>query len=362
MNGRFKTFSVAIFAATISLSAPLFVQPASACSFHTYLPERTMVDYLTQSADVLLARPHPTDPFYYAPIEILKGNASGAPINLLVNSQMRVKLAANADDTVLFARDEGGTWVTVAYVTPSYRKLIDRVLASAPGWAQGYGSERFEIMSGLLNHPNPTFQRLALQEMDQAPYDMLVGLEGPINTDALLKDLWKPQTYMFQPISVLLLGLSDTEEAREEVYEFVERTTKWPWATNLGPYATALIELDGVAGVERLEKLFLAKSRQPLDNLEQVIEALAIQNGVADSDVRTAITEALSRFIAVRPQGGGAVARQFSIRSDWSQGEVLEELLRNHRADLSSDVLPIAVYVAQARGAKGNGQQSKNEG
>ena len=106
-----------------------------------------------------------------------------------------------------------------------------------------------------------------------------------------------------------------------------------------------------MAGVDFLEAHYLANPRQPLANLEQVVEALAIQHGAAPPEVRTQIAGALKRFVNARPEGAPLVARQFVTRQDWSQAPLLAQIMEEDWLTSAPDLLAVAIYVAQARGA-----------
>ena len=50
-----------------------------ACVICVPYPEKTAVDFLIDSATVILAREHPDKPFSYAPVEVLKGHKVAQP-------------------------------------------------------------------------------------------------------------------------------------------------------------------------------------------------------------------------------------------------------------------------------------------
>ncbi|MFD3191940.1 hypothetical protein ACFMPD_16985 [Sedimentitalea sp. HM32M-2] len=267
---------------------------------------------------------------------MLRGTAQEPELGFLVDSVSRQKLASHPDEAVLFARGADGAWTRVAYVDTAFREIMERVIAESPSWGAGVDPARFAIAAELHDHPDPKLHKLALRELDQAPYALLRDLDLRLPPDVLLRDFRTPQEYPYQPIRVLLLGLDDTEAARAAVRGFAERAAGSAWARNLGAYATAPIEQDGAEGVALLEERFLADPRQPLDKLELMVEALAIQNGVGSPDLRDRISAAL-------------VARQLFSYQDWSQAAPLAELMHERRIASSADLMAVAIYVAQAR-------------
>lgn len=337
-------------AALAGLLALMPVQAAQACAFHTDLPELSVADWLVDGPEVVLARPDPDNPYAFRLTEVIHSAGTPPEIDLLVSSELRRKLAMRPADEVLLANDGYG-WRIVKYVDARFRPILRAVLAQAPGWGDGYPAERLEIFAALQDSPDADLRQLALMEIDKAPYGLLREMELRLSPEELLRELWLPQAYGYQPIRVLLLGLSDSARARDEVRSFLERVSEWEFANNLGAYATAEIELNGAAGVGFLQERYLSDPRQSLTNLEQVVEAMAIQHGVASAGLRTEIAAALSAFVAARPAGAALVARQFLTREDWSQGPLLARVMEEKRLTAAPDLLPVAIYVAQARGA-----------
>lgn len=333
---------VLAFAATASL----------ACSFHTYLPEKTAVDWIIDSDHLIVARNSPSNEFEYEVVETLRDGGRAVDIAHLVDTRTRQSFANNPEDTSLFAFDqEEQNWKFVAYLTPDYRSLVDTVLTKAPSWDAGYDPDRFKLFEALQDHPDETLRILALREIDQAPYDLLRSMQIRIPTDDLLAELWTQNGYAYQPIRVLLLGLSDDPAARTEIHEFIDRVAPWQWANNLGAFATALVEIDGTAGVDLLDTRFLADTGQPLDKLEQVVEALAIHNDIGTPELKETIGASITRLVALRPETAPLVARQFGNRQDWSQALTLETVIRARALPNAEDFLRVAVYVAQGRDA-----------
>ena len=75
---------------------------------------------------------------------------------------------------------------------------------------------------------------------------------------------------------------------------------------------------------------------------------MSVHHGLSDTVVNSAIRDAVQVLIESRPEAGAIVARQFSLRSDWSQAAILEPLVQQRKVALS-DLLTISVYLARAR-------------
>ncbi|WP_335948213.1 hypothetical protein [Salipiger bermudensis] len=340
-----------IAGAALALALAFVPAPqARACAFHTTLPEKSVADWLVDGIEVVLARPAADNAYAFHITEVIHSAGTPPELDLLVSSDLRQRLLANPQDEVLLANDGYG-WIVLSYVDQVFRPLMRDVLARAPGWKDADGADRLALFSALQDSPDPDLRHLALLEIDKAPYRVLRDMELRLTPEELLSRLWQPQDYAYQPIRVLLLGLTGSEAARGAIRDYLTRASDWEWANNLGAFATAGIELDGIDGLRLLERYYLANPRQTMANLEQVVEALAIQHGVASPEVRAEIAATLQRFVRARPEGAALIARQFLPREDWSQGALLAGLMEAKALSSAQDLLTVAVYVAQARGA-----------
>ncbi|WP_068119547.1 hypothetical protein [Tropicimonas marinistellae] len=335
----------------LALALAVRADPASACAFHNYLPEQTLVDRLLATENVVLARPNPEDPFRFQAVEALEGTMAQADLPTLVDSTTRRKLALNPDDTVLFARDDGayGPFLRLAYLDPAHRDVVETIMAHKENWIMGDDLGRYQYFADLLQHPDPAIHALALRELDTAPYDLLRSLSLTPNPDRILKSLWIPSEMPYQPIRILLLGFTQGEHAQTTLSAGLERSRKSGATTNLGPYATAVVERDGIAGVTRLVEMFLADTPAPADQVELVVEALAIHAGAAAPERRAEILTTLANVLSSHPEHAGAVARQFQFRYDFGMGDALAQVLESGQIRSANAAIPVSTYVMLAR-------------
>jgi hypothetical protein len=205
------------------------------------------------------------------------------------------------------------------------------------------------MFSAFQDHPNPSLRDLSIRELDKAPYALLRRIDLRITPEALLSSLWSRHGYPFQSIRVLLLGLTHSAKARTAIRAFIDRVVDWDEARNLGAFATALVELDRGHGVARLEGTLLADRSQPLRKVEQVIEALAIHNGVGSLELRKGIAAVLGRLVKARPETAALVARQFAARSDWSQASWLKTGVKVDSIPGLANRLAVESYLARAK-------------
>lgn len=343
-SGGLRAWSLGVLVATVCFTSG----PAISCAFDMVKPERTKIDWIVESEVLVLARPSDEDPFAFNVIRVLAGVDDGPPIGHLVDSSVRRKLAAHASDAVLFAYSFDQGWQRVAYVDGRFRDVLQEALDHRDAWQGSMPQSRLSFIDDLQNSSVPEHKSIVIGELDKVPYADLRTMDIRISDQELLGDLWTRTGYSYQAIRVLLLGLSGTPAAREEVHAFIERVEDWAWANNLGAFAAAYIELEGASGIEHLAKTMLLDSDQPLDKIEQIVMALSVHHGLGDEQLRTSIQDTIDALVIQRPEVGVVVARQFSLRSDWSQSTVLEPLVRDRAVGLG-DLLTISVYLARAR-------------
>lgn len=328
---------------------------ALACSFHTYLPERTVVDRLLETENIVLARPDPENPFRFKAVTALEGTLEQADLPTLVDSSTRKRLQLNPDDTVLFARDGGpyGPFVRLAYIDPVYRQLLTTIMEQKDTWIMGADQERYQVFADRLGHPERTIDRLALRELDRAPYALLQSLDMAPNSSETLQKLWQPIEMPYIPIRILLLGFSDDTKARAELLAGLERGIAHGSVSYLGPYATALIESDKAAGVDTLQRLFLSNSTLRTAQLEPVIEAMAIHADAAEINgnaaLRAHILDTLAEFVKASPERSDIIARQFLLRFDFGLSDALKSVLETGQIKSAKVIIPVSSYVMMAQ-------------
>lgn len=295
----------------MALSGALSVsatQQALACAFHGYIPNSTLVDLLLETEQVIVARPSAPRSAKYSPVETLMGpNVTNIPIR--VAPDMQARHFRNPEGTVLLMRDGSyGPWMEMAFLENGYREIIDHVMRHQSAWLLGRYEGRLRLFSQHLNDPNPDIRRLALREMDRAPYVALKRARIP-DIQNLKQELETGQPDLM-PIRILLAGLSKdrtyTPVLNDRLDVAVRRDTPY-----LSAYATALIELNGKSAVEDLTNRYLRTVQTPSDAQERLLQALALQYKSTRGATRRAITREVASLVREQPAYAEMVARQF---------------------------------------------------
>ena len=333
---------------------------AHACAFDMIKPERTAIDWIVETETLVLARPSSGNRFAYEITEVLRGTPTAQPIDHLVNTIDRKRLNAEPEDSMLFAFD-GTAWTRVALVDATFRKTLQTALSNTGAWFAAMPQSRIDFVETLQQSNDPRHKAIVIGELDKVPYEALRRFDLQISDDEILDLLWSREGYAYQAILALLLGISGTSLAQAEIEDYIDRVEDWDWANNLGAFAAAFIELEGVEGVDRLASGMLADRSQPLDKVEQVVMALSVHHALAEPEVKSAIQTAISDLLHARPETAALIARQFALRADWSQAALLEPMVEDRQFSTMQDLLIVSVYVAQAREQNGVEDGPENE-
>ena len=336
-----------LLAFVLTISAEL----ALACAFHAQLPDKTIGDHLIESSVVVLAREDPAKQWTFRPLVALKGDAADAKIDLFVPSTTRRRLSKNPGDAVLlsFSAVEG-TWRRLAYIRSGDRSLFERMVRNSASWSLPAGqSARNRFFAGLQDNEDRSVQQIALTELDRAPYRDLRKLEIRQSTPVLAQGLWLPFEQPWAPIRILLIGIRGDKDGRALVQKTISAAEKTGWSMHLGAWATALVEMDGEAGVERLRSGFLIRSEKPQQQVEAVLTALAVHGAGGDPELGAPIDTVISMLVQERPELVATVARIFGAQGDYSRATILSDALEKRRLKSPSDIITVATYLSLAR-------------
>jgi hypothetical protein len=329
-----------------SLLSPAVVR---ACGFHNYAPQPTLVDWLLESEDIVLARSVSGNPFRFEVSETLEGSREALEIPFLVDSTTRRLFSLDASSTVLFARDGSyGPWKRLAYVDEVMEPVLRTVMGQLSHWNLGGDADRFHYFATLLDHPDDRIHRLALRELDQADYSLLRRLDLRIEPSRLRARLYQATEAEFKPIRLLLIGLSGEPQLRDLLEEGVEASIGSEGAY-LGAYATALIELGGQDAVTYLAANYLTNEGFSLLARELLIEAIALHADTEDAALAASIEQAIKSAVWINPSLAGGATRQFGARANWSLQDVAQVLLDEGSVLDAADKLDVSHYVAKAQ-------------
>ncbi|WP_386626818.1 hypothetical protein [Sulfitobacter geojensis] len=280
---------------------------ALACAFHGYTPDPTLVDVLLATEEVVIARVE-RGGRAFAPAETLAG-PQVTQIALRPSAQTRIAAQRNTDLLVLLARDGSyGPWQEVTPLEGAMGGVMRAVLSQHAAWQSGDLRPRVAFFARHLNASAPALRGLALREMDRADYATLRKSSLP-RVAGLRQDLRQDDDAL-RPIRILLAGLSGDRSFVPLLSEALAKGVSADKAY-LGAYATALIELDGVGGVEHVVARYLSEPDLAFDQREKLVQALALQYRVAPAGVRRSIARDVARLSRQDAGFAQSATRQF---------------------------------------------------
>jgi len=337
--------------------------PALACMICLEAPEQTFADRLLAAETLVLARPDPDDVFRFVAVESLRGEAQLAPIPHFADSATRQRLAGAPPDGVLFARlrsgaqgplaRRGSEWQRLAYADRPMRDFVAAILEGSDSWrTDRTGRNRFEFFAALHDHDHPAIREIAIGELARAPYAMLRDMKLRLSADDIVAALRDPTRVPWASTYILLLGRSGDTAARAMVRETVSAaaatTASQP---NLAAWATALVEIEGAQGVERLAAGFLRDPSRNTETVKQVVMALAVHAREGDPALAATIAGDLRELALRNPGLAPLVATELGAIGDWSMAEHFSRLLQAGTKWQPDERFALAGYVAMsARG------------
>ncbi|MGF1611091.1 MAG: hypothetical protein ACFCUQ_16925 [Kiloniellales bacterium] len=319
-----------------------------------------MADRILESETVVLAREDPSRPFTFAPVAVLRGSVDGKPIPFLVDSTTKRRLGANSEDAVLFVRPQRSPlrplaptepeWLRLAYADAEYRTLIDRILALGDFWrADETGQARFSFFEALYDHKVRAIRELALSELARAPYRLVRGMTPRLAVAEIVRMLRDPAMIPWAPAYVLLLGRSADPAAHVLVRETIAAFAMYGAQSNLAAWATALIEIDGVRGIDILVRHYGGVPERSAEELQEILTAFGVHAKDGDPTLRSMIVARLHDLARARVEVAPAAANHLASLNDWSQADFFQTLLESEKRWSPAESFMLTVYVRAAR-------------
>ena len=325
----------------LALLLMLCVLPADACQICIPKPERTLADHLLAADAVVLAREDPERPFHYRAAETLKGVDDDPAIDRFLNSRARRVLAASPKRAMVLARQPAdGSWSALGITDPELDRVVRGILAADGRWRprETDNAERLDWFAPLLGHSDARLHELAYLEIGRAPYAQIRRLAPGLPREQLQRMLDDPRYLEWRRLAILMLGESTRAEDRERVRAAVTRQARSADILDLAAWATALIAVDGVAGLDRLADLYAADPGRERRELEEVIQALSV-HARADAGLRDRVAEIYGVVLETHPGLAPTLVHDLIAWRRWD----FAARIREARATLDED--PLARYA-----------------
>jgi len=331
----------------------LWTGTVGACQICIPLPERTLTDKLLASDAVVLAREDAARPFHYQSVETLFGEPGDAPIDLFLHSQARRMLAADPQRAMVLSHNpRDGGWTTVGLTTPELERVVREILARSGRWRprESDNRERLNWFLPLLGHRDERLHQLAYLEIGRAPYAEIRRLAPRMDSETLREMLHEPRYLEWRSLAILMLGESGQEQDQVRVRRTLAEKARLGSKTNLAAWATALVAVDGTAGIEQLKRLYASTPGRSREELEAVLQALSVHAN-AGFELRGPVADAYRLILTHQPSMAPAMVHDLVAWQRWDFADRIREIRQASAGD------PLAAYALglYLRSAAANG-------
>jgi hypothetical protein len=221
-----------------------------------------------------------------------------------MNSQARSALAINPTYTMVLARaPTDRKWNALGVSRNDSFETTIRKILKRESWTRlnSTNPDRIREFAKLLGHPDRRLHELAYLEVGRAPYSLIKEVSPLISIETMRATLDNFQYAEWHSLAILILGQSDSEIDRGRVLSQLDMSHRHGFSRNLAAWASALIEMDGVNGLHRLQSLFIEDGKASEEQINQLILALST-HGNANADLRDPIADAYGRLIRSNPE------------------------------------------------------------
>ncbi|MCX7301520.1 MAG: hypothetical protein NTX73_14320 [Rhodobacterales bacterium] len=343
-----------IKAAAILMAALLAVAaapPVHACLACIAMPEDSLADNVAQAEVVALLRPQPDDPFRYAPVAFLRGGPDVPEVPFLVSRDRAAALAANQDGAVVATWTAAGGWMIHDLADTEMKSILQDVLSRDLSSPQA----RREFFGPLVLSADPALSRMAMIEISTLPYPVIREIPVRVPRQDVARLLSDPVWADWAPVMILLFGLSDGPADKAFVRHAADAIAENGRTVHLAAWATALIEMDGDAGIAWLRENYLENPDRSVLELREIGFALA-SHAARDDAEGAAVRDALAELAAAQPAVAGALAKVLLDREDWSLAPDFRRWLDDGLIALPEDEFVITHYVLLAAASESEGK------
>ena len=233
-------------------------------------------------------------------VAVIKGDAP--PGNTIKIADV-FRPALKSDKPLLLIRDKSWRqWVNFGSVRVERANWLRELSMTKRNFEMNDAEWREHVAYFLpyLENPEPMVAEIAYNELARVPYSALRSLKPRLDAAVVREWLKDSKLAARQPTYLLLLGIAGTAQDGRWLAERIEIARTTHTTANLPALLGAYIELRGPAGVEQVQKLYLADSSRTKPEIEAALVALKV-HGESDSVARDRVNEALKDFIKQNP-------------------------------------------------------------
>lgn len=275
-----------------------------ACQICIPLPQRSAADHLIESEQVVLAREDPERPFYFVTVEVLKGSPGPEQIDLFLDTSTRRQLSMYPGHSVLLVKGSGATdssWRRIGLMDEAFGPVVKETLLRAPAWKEN-PADRNAFFAKRLGDTDPQIRTLAQLELVRAPYAEIRKYGNVLSRKTINAFLGEMRYAEWHPLYILLLGQSAQPEDADRIRQSMKSAARFATTLNLSAWATALLEVDQVKGVQFIEENYLSHSGRSAGELGAVLTALSLQGTNGSATLQDRIVSAYGIALERHPE------------------------------------------------------------
>ena len=269
------------------------VGPARACQICIPFPTESLADHLLKSSAVVLARENPDAPFTLQTTTVLAGDSSPPSLELFLDSQSRRILANDEEKSIICVyqpAQDPPAWRRVGLDHGALRPLVEEILRQRSHW-ENQPDARPRFFAPYLRHPDPQIATLAHLEVGRAPYSQIRDLAGAIPTTEIRKYLANIRYAEWHALYILFLAQSQDSEDKRRIVEAIESNAKFSLTLQTAAWATAFIETERSAGLDRLDELYFSNPQRTRQEMDAIHAACSVQGTNSPKGLQDRILE-----------------------------------------------------------------------
>ena len=226
----------------------------------------------------------------------------------------------------------------ISSITAEYIQAISKLPKDKP-------LDRLRFYLDYLEHPESMLARDAYDEFASAPYEQIIALKDELKHDKLLE--WIKQRDMppeRRRMYLVMLGVCGQEKDAELLEEML-RSDDPEQRAGLDSLIACYVTLKKEAGLELIDKLYLANKESPYPDTYAAVMALRFHGTEGGIVKKQRVLESL-RLILDRPDLADLVIPDLARWEDWTQIDKVVELFKAADDSKSSWVrVPVINYL-----------------
>lgn len=326
---------------------------ADACQICLPYPTESLADQILSSSPLVLARENPGRPFTLHPTRTLaQGEKSPPGLELFLDSSTRRQLAFNEDLAVLCGwSHERGEWRRLALYDETLAPVVSDILDNRQSW-QSAPESRIRYFAGFLSHEETVLSDLAHLEVARAPYQQVIQFADRLPREELHQRLADLRRIEWHALYILLLAQSENPTDQQFIRDQFESNARYSTTLQTSAWATAMVEIDGEKGVQRLSELYLDHSQRTPQEYAAIHAALRVHGDQGNPELRNPIVSAYRELLANHPALAPALAEDLTRWQRFDHAEPFADVLGGDTLDLVA-ALRLRSHLQAAASARG---------